>query len=232
MLMSWNVKHPKSIFMWRKFRVLVTAKSGLLQTERPCIKRHLVATPALLFSDGSRFSEAEACTYLYQAVCWYFIVLAKTWFDNSDGNCRSRPVMLARLFPWNRAVSVLQGRGRLCLRPQCRGYAKKKRRTQPKRIPEHERFTEPVRTAEQLKKGIEFRTGPIVLDCTWFMPNDPRKPFEEFQKQHIPGARFFDLDAICDLSSPYPHMLPTPKAFAQAMGTLDHPPIRPYELDK
>jgi thiosulfate/3-mercaptopyruvate sulfurtransferase len=50
------------------------------------------------------------------------------------------------------------------------------------------------------------------------MPNDPRKPFEEFQKEHIPGARFFDLDAICDLDSPYPHMLPTPRTFAQAMG--------------
>jgi len=143
--------------------------------------------------------------------------------------------MLARPFLSNRAhpaLLLLLRRGWLCRRPQCRDYAKKKRRTENVRVREDETFKEPVRTAQQLKKGIEFRTGPIVLDCTWFMPDDPRKPFEEFQKHHIPGARFFDLDAICDLSSPYPHMLPTPEAFAQAMGTLDHPHVRPYELDK
>jgi hypothetical protein len=131
----------------------------------------------------------------------------------------ARPFLLARAQP---SFSLpLLTRGSLWLPSQCRGYAKKKvakHKRRPTPIPNEERFTEPIRTAEQLKKGVEYHTGPIVLDCTWFMPNDPRKPFEEFQKEHIPGARFFDLDAICDLDSPYPHMLPTPRTFAQAMG--------------
>jgi hypothetical protein len=114
-------------------------------------------------------------------------------------------------------VSLLRACGGF-LPSQCRGYARKKRKRNPVPVSARDQFMEPVRTAKQLRKGIEYHTGPIVLDCTWFMPNDPRKPFDEFQKEHIPGARFFDLDAICDLSSSLPHMLPAPEAFAQAMG--------------
>ena len=31
----------------------------------------------------------------------------------------------------------------------------------------------------------------------------------DFMTERIRGARFFELDAICDRSSPLPHMLPT-----------------------
>jgi len=136
-------------------------------------------------------------------------------------------MLLPRPFLFTRAQLSfslqLLTRGSIWLPSQCRGYAKKKAKSKrrPAPVPHEERFHEPVRTTAQLKKGIEYHTGPIVLDCTWFMPNDPRKPFEEFQKEHIPGARFFDLDAICDLESPYPHMLPTPQTFAQAMGSTN-----------
>ncbi|KAJ5096424.1 hypothetical protein NUU61_005780 [Penicillium alfredii] len=54
------------------------------------------------------------------------------------------------------------------------------------------------------------------------MPNDPegRKGLDSFQQSRIPQARFFDLDAIKDHDSPYPHMLPTCETFSEAMGEL------------
>ena len=36
-----------------------------------------------------------------------------------------------------------------------------------------------------------------------------RDPVADFMTERIRGARFFELDAICDRSSPLPHMLPT-----------------------
>lgn len=54
------------------------------------------------------------------------------------------------------------------------------------------------------------------------MPNDPKKRtgLQSFRENRIPHARFFDLDAIKDDESPYPHMLPNPERFAEAMGRL------------
>ncbi|KAH0543102.1 hypothetical protein FGG08_002528 [Glutinoglossum americanum] len=70
----------------------------------------------------------------------------------------------------------------------------------------------------------KISTSPrtIPLCAAWFMPNDPhqRTGFSAFQTKRIPTARFFDLDAIKDHDSPYPHMLPTAETFAKAMGKL------------
>jgi thiosulfate/3-mercaptopyruvate sulfurtransferase len=54
------------------------------------------------------------------------------------------------------------------------------------------------------------------------MPNDPdgRTGLGAYLAGHIPRARFFDIDAVCDKSSPYPHMLPSPETFAEAMSSL------------
>lgn len=62
----------------------------------------------------------------------------------------------------------------------------------------------------------------IPLCAAWFMPNDPegRTGLSVFRKSHIPDARFFDLDAVKDEDSPYPHMLPTSERFAEAMREL------------
>jgi thiosulfate/3-mercaptopyruvate sulfurtransferase len=38
--------------------------------------------------------------------------------------------------------------------------------------------------------------------------------------QHIPGAVFFDIEALSDHASPFPHMLPSPEAFAASMSAL------------
>jgi thiosulfate/3-mercaptopyruvate sulfurtransferase len=65
------------------------------------------------------------------------------------------------------------------------------------------------------------RTSRIVpVSAEWYLPNDTRTGYSEYLKQRIPGARFFDLDAIKDPVSPYPHMLPDGATFAKAMGEL------------
>jgi len=59
-----------------------------------------------------------------------------------------------------------------------------------------------------------------VLDGTWHMPQLKRDPRAEFAQAHIPGAAFFDIDAIADHSTDLPHMLPDAAAFASAVGAL------------
>jgi thiosulfate/3-mercaptopyruvate sulfurtransferase len=59
-----------------------------------------------------------------------------------------------------------------------------------------------------------------VLDGTWHMPQLKRDARAEFAEAHVPGAAFFDIDAVADHSTTLPHMLPTADAFAQAVGAL------------
>jgi thiosulfate/3-mercaptopyruvate sulfurtransferase len=59
-----------------------------------------------------------------------------------------------------------------------------------------------------------------VVDGSWWMPAEARSGKAEYLQAHIPGAVFFDIDAIADQSVDLPHMLPTPEAFAEAAGRL------------
>jgi thiosulfate/3-mercaptopyruvate sulfurtransferase len=59
-----------------------------------------------------------------------------------------------------------------------------------------------------------------VVDCTWFMPSSGRSGRDEYLTQHIPGARFLDIDEVSDRSNPAPHMLPSAAEFASAMEAL------------
>ena len=52
------------------------------------------------------------------------------------------------------------------------------------------------------------------------MPATNRKAKEEFSQQHIQGARFFDIDKVCDASEPFPHTVPTVDIFEKAASTL------------
>jgi thiosulfate/3-mercaptopyruvate sulfurtransferase len=42
----------------------------------------------------------------------------------------------------------------------------------------------------------------------------------EYRACHIPGAVFFDIEAVSDHSTDLPHMLPGPKQFGEAVGQL------------
>jgi len=59
-----------------------------------------------------------------------------------------------------------------------------------------------------------------ILDASWHLPAAGRDPRAEFTQGHIPGAVFFDIDAISDPASGLPHMLPDAPSFAKAMGAL------------
>ncbi len=59
-----------------------------------------------------------------------------------------------------------------------------------------------------------------IIDGTFFMPDEKRDAKAEYLAGHIPGAVFFDIDAIADHSTPLPHMLPQPDAFAREAEKL------------
>ena len=59
-----------------------------------------------------------------------------------------------------------------------------------------------------------------VIDATNYLPHLKRDAHAEYRQAHIPGAVFFAIDEIADTSSPLPHMLPGPDAFAKAVGEL------------
>jgi thiosulfate/3-mercaptopyruvate sulfurtransferase len=81
----------------------------------------------------------------------------------------------------------------------------------------------PSELAAALKKSTSGASPRIIpLSAAWFLPNHPRSltGFQSFLGCRIRDARFFDLDAIKDHASPYPHMLPSPSDFAKAMSEL------------
>ncbi|MGR3501981.1 3-mercaptopyruvate sulfurtransferase [Pseudaestuariivita sp.] len=71
-----------------------------------------------------------------------------------------------------------------------------------------------------------------VLDGSWHMPAENRDPRAEFEAEHIPGARFFDIDDISDHRSALPHMAPPVEKFlsrVRALGTGDGHQIVVYD---
>jgi thiosulfate/3-mercaptopyruvate sulfurtransferase len=70
------------------------------------------------------------------------------------------------------------------------------------------------------------------VDASWWFPHEERDGAREFENAHIPGAVFFDIDKVADRSTPLPHMLPTPQAFAaaaSALGVADDSTVVVYE---
>ena len=78
---------------------------------------------------------------------------------------------------------------------------------------------DPVVTTEWLARQLGAADLRVV-DGTWHMPQLRRDAREEFVAAHVPGAVFFDIDAIADRTTTLPHMLPTADAFAAAVGGL------------
>jgi len=59
-----------------------------------------------------------------------------------------------------------------------------------------------------------------ILDASWYLPDAGRDPRAEYERAHIPGARFFDIDAIADTRSGLPHMAPPPEMFISRMRAM------------
>jgi thiosulfate/3-mercaptopyruvate sulfurtransferase len=60
----------------------------------------------------------------------------------------------------------------------------------------------------------------IAVDASYFLPAQKRDARAEYHSVHIPGAVFFDIEAISDDSTDLPHMLPGPTHFSRAAGEL------------
>jgi thiosulfate/3-mercaptopyruvate sulfurtransferase len=60
----------------------------------------------------------------------------------------------------------------------------------------------------------------VIIDATWYMPDEGKDAYAEYLTEHIPGAIFFDIDEIADTKSSLPHMLPPPEKFSSRMRSM------------
>lgn len=79
-------------------------------------------------------------------------------------------------------------------------------------------FPAPLVSTEWLERHLG-EAGLVVVDGSWRMPGqgDARTDHE---RRHIPGAVFFDIDAVADRSSALPHMLAPADIFERAVGEM------------
>lgn len=59
-----------------------------------------------------------------------------------------------------------------------------------------------------------------LIDASWHMPATGRDARAEYMDAHIPGARFFDIEAISDSRSALPHMAPPVELFISRMRAM------------
>jgi thiosulfate/3-mercaptopyruvate sulfurtransferase len=59
-----------------------------------------------------------------------------------------------------------------------------------------------------------------VVDSSFKLPGITPTAREDYEKGHIPGAVFFDIDDICEPGTSLPHMIPSPDLFARKVGAL------------
>ena len=64
------------------------------------------------------------------------------------------------------------------------------------------------------------RPAVAIVDSSYYLPAAQRDPRKEYIAGHIPGAVFFDIEAVSDTSTELPHMLPGPDQFGEAAGKL------------
>ena len=59
-----------------------------------------------------------------------------------------------------------------------------------------------------------------VIDGSFKLPGITPTAQQDYAERHIPGAPFFDIDAVSDHASPLPHMLPSAEEFARQVGAM------------
>ncbi len=79
--------------------------------------------------------------------------------------------------------------------------------------------------AEELKlklnSPIEKLKNIRILDGTSFPPLDKRTREETFKEKRIIYSQLYDIDKIADLTSKFPHMMPTNEIFIENMKKMD-----------
>jgi thiosulfate/3-mercaptopyruvate sulfurtransferase len=59
-----------------------------------------------------------------------------------------------------------------------------------------------------------------LLDASFKLPGVLPLPKDDYLRTHIPGAVFFDVDAVSDHTNPLPHMFPSAEQFGRDVGRL------------
>ena len=59
-----------------------------------------------------------------------------------------------------------------------------------------------------------------IIDSSWHMPNANRNSYEEYKKEHIKNAIFFDIDKFSNKKTELPHMLPDEKEWEKIVSNL------------
>ena len=59
-----------------------------------------------------------------------------------------------------------------------------------------------------------------IIDSSWHMPNTNRNAFEEYKKEHIKNAIFFDIDKFSNKKTELPHMLPNEEEWEKIVSNL------------
>ena len=81
-------------------------------------------------------------------------------------------------------------------------------------------------SASRWLKSTEWLAGQLgkkdvaIVDGSYYLPTQKRDAKAEYLAAHIPGAVFFDINAVADHSTDLPHMLPGPDQFGEAAGAL------------
>lgn len=74
-------------------------------------------------------------------------------------------------------------------------------------------------SAADLNARLQAGTPIRLVDATFYLPNEKKDARALFEQEHIPGAQFFDIDAV-STPSDLPHTAPTPEIFAAAVGAM------------
>lgn len=59
-----------------------------------------------------------------------------------------------------------------------------------------------------------------ILDATFVLPSSSENPRQNYNRSRIPGALFFDIEAIADHASPLAHTVPTQEQFETGLSAL------------
>jgi thiosulfate/3-mercaptopyruvate sulfurtransferase len=75
-------------------------------------------------------------------------------------------------------------------------------------------FPTPFVTVDWLKHNLAS-ADLLVVDGSWHLPPTGRSGAAEFAERHIPGAVFFNIDTVADMSAGLPHMLAEASVFGE-----------------
>jgi thiosulfate/3-mercaptopyruvate sulfurtransferase len=78
---------------------------------------------------------------------------------------------------------------------------------------------DPLVTTDWLAAHIDDPKVKII-DASFKLPGVLPLPVDDYLAAHIPGAVFFDVDAVADRNDPRPHMYPTAEQFARDIASL------------